>query len=63
MKRNPRKDHQTTIVHFGFSTPEQVKELKELGAIVSANPYYTVHWLTNTVKQVLALNALMRWFV
>ncbi|HIF9381098.1 TPA: amidohydrolase [Photobacterium damselae] len=42
MKRNPRKDHRTTIVHFGFSTPEQVKELKELGAIVSANPYYTV---------------------
>ncbi|MGB1221939.1 MAG: amidohydrolase, partial [Alcanivoracaceae bacterium] len=41
MRRTPRTDHRTTIVHFGFSTPEQVKRIAELGAIVSANPYYT----------------------
>jgi predicted amidohydrolase YtcJ len=38
--RNPRDDHRTTIVHFGFSTPEQVERIARLGAIVSANPYY-----------------------
>tara|TARA_R110000772_G_scaffold268645_1_gene397006 strand:+ start:16025 stop:17749 length:1725 start_codon:yes stop_codon:yes gene_type:complete len=42
MQRNPRQDHRTTIVHFGFSTPTQVKRIAALGAIVSANPYYTV---------------------
>ncbi|MCP4403262.1 MAG: amidohydrolase family protein, partial [bacterium] len=42
MRRNPRHDHRTTAVHFGFSTKEQVIRLKALGAIVSANPYYTV---------------------
>ncbi len=41
-KRHPRKDHRTTIVHFGFSTIAQVKRIARLGAIVSANPYYTV---------------------
>ncbi len=40
MQRNPRDDHRTTIVHFGFSTEEQVKRIRDLGAIVSANPYY-----------------------
>ncbi len=42
MQRKPRKDHRTTIVHFGFATRAQVKRLAKLGAIVSANPYYTV---------------------
>lgn len=42
MKRNPRSDHRTTIVHFGFATEEQVGRIASLGAIVSANPYYTV---------------------
>ena len=42
MQRNPRKDHRTTIVHFGFATPEQVQRIVALDAIVSANPYYTV---------------------
>lgn len=41
MQRMPRDDHRTTIVHFGFSTQEQVKRIAALGAIVSANPYYT----------------------
>jgi predicted amidohydrolase YtcJ len=39
-KRNPRNDHRTTIVHFGFSTTQQVDKIAKLGAIVSANPYY-----------------------
>lgn len=42
MRRMPREDHRTTIVHFGFSTPEQVKQIADLGVIVSANPYYPV---------------------
>jgi predicted amidohydrolase YtcJ len=40
MKRTPRKDHRTVWVHFGFSTPAQVKRWAELGGIVSSNPYY-----------------------
>ena len=40
----PRFDHRFTIEHFGLSTPEQVRRIKELGAIVSANVYY-VHEL------------------
>jgi predicted amidohydrolase YtcJ len=40
LARKPRADHRTTIVHFGFSTEDQVARLAELGAIVSANPYY-----------------------
>jgi hypothetical protein len=42
LARYPRADHRTTIVHFGFSTGEQVQRIARLGAIVSANPYYTV---------------------
>jgi len=40
LKRNPRDDHRTTIVHFGYSRSNQIPRIKELGAIVSANPYY-----------------------
>jgi len=36
----PRSDHRFTVVHFACSTDEQVKRLADLGAIVSANPYY-----------------------
>ena len=36
----PRFKHGYTIEHFGFSTPEQVRRIKELGARVSANVYY-----------------------
>jgi hypothetical protein len=42
MSRNPREDHRTVIVHFGFSRREQVDRIAELGAIVSANPFYTI---------------------
>ena len=41
MKRNPRSDHRTVIVHFGFSRSDQISRIAELGAIVSANPFYT----------------------
>lgn len=40
MIEHPREDHRTTIVHFANSTDEQIQQLKELGAIISANPYY-----------------------
>ena len=36
----PRFDHRFTIEHFGLSTPEQVRRIAELGALVSANVYY-----------------------
>jgi predicted amidohydrolase YtcJ len=39
-ERNPRDDHRTVLVHFGFSSKEQVDRIAGLGAIVSANPYY-----------------------
>jgi predicted amidohydrolase YtcJ len=51
LKRNPREDHRTVIVHFGFSTKEQVQRIKELGIIVSANSYYTVA-LADTYSEV-----------
>ncbi|SHI10264.1 amidohydrolase [Ferrimonas marina] len=41
-QRTPRQDHRTTLVHFGMADQAQVQELKLLGAIVSANPYYPV---------------------
>lgn len=36
----PRFRHGFTIEHFGLSNPEQIKKIAELGARVSANPYY-----------------------
>ena len=42
MRRAPRYDHRTVIVHFAVSRPEQVARIKRLGAIVSGNPYYPV---------------------
>ncbi|PRY19761.1 hypothetical protein CLV78_1184 [Aliiruegeria haliotis] len=40
MRRNPRHDHRTVVVHFAVSGADQVERIKQLGAIVSANPYY-----------------------
>jgi predicted amidohydrolase YtcJ len=37
---NPRKDHRTTVVHFGYSAKDQLQRMKDLGVVVSANPYY-----------------------
>jgi predicted amidohydrolase YtcJ len=42
MRRNPRYDHRTVIVHFAVSQKDQVDRLARLGCIVSGNPYYTV---------------------
>lgn len=36
----PRVNHRFTIEHFGISTPEQVRRIADLGALVSANIYY-----------------------
>lgn len=36
----PRPDHRFTFEHFGYATPEQVKETAKLGALVSLQPYY-----------------------
>ena len=36
----PRFDHRFTIEHFGASNEEQVRRIKALGALVSANVYY-----------------------
>ena len=40
IQRNPRVDHRTTVVHFGYSAFDQIERMKSLGVIVSANPYY-----------------------
>ena len=40
LRRNPRFDHRTNVHHFGFAASDQIKRLKELGAVISANPYY-----------------------
>jgi predicted amidohydrolase YtcJ len=40
LRRNPRYDHRTTVVHFAVSGKDQVDRIKRLGCIVSANPYY-----------------------
>lgn len=40
LRRNPRYDHRTVLVHFAVSAKEQVQRISDLGAIVSGNPYY-----------------------
>jgi predicted amidohydrolase YtcJ len=40
MRRNPRSNHRTTIVHFGYARSDQIPRIRALGGIVSANPYY-----------------------
>lgn len=40
MRRNPRHDHRTVLVHFSVSQPDQIDRIKRLRAIVSGNPYY-----------------------
>ena len=41
MRRRPRNDHRTVIVHFAVAAKDQVDRIKRLGAIVSGNSYYT----------------------
>lgn len=40
IRRNPRFNHRTTIVHFAVSAQDQVARIKQLGCLVSGNPYY-----------------------
>jgi len=40
MRRNPRHDHRTVLVHFSASQKDQIDRIKRLGVIVSGNPYY-----------------------
>ena len=40
MARNPREDHRSVLVHFGFAQPRQIARWIELGGVVSSNPYY-----------------------
>jgi predicted amidohydrolase YtcJ len=40
LRRHPRFDHRTVLVHFAVSAPDHVARIKTLGAIVSGNPYY-----------------------
>ncbi|MEI9419709.1 amidohydrolase [Mesorhizobium sp. Cs1299R1N1] len=40
MSSNPKHDHRTEIVHFGYARPDQVPRIAALGAVIGANPYY-----------------------
>jgi predicted amidohydrolase YtcJ len=46
-EEKPRFNHGFTFEHFGFSTPEQIRRIKALGAQVSANVYY-LHELSDS---------------
>ena len=50
MRRHPRNDHRTVIVHFAVSQKDQVARIQRLGAIVSGNPYYTAALADNYSK-------------
>ena len=39
MRRRPRFDHRTTVMHLGLANDVQIKRLARVGAIVGANPY------------------------
>ncbi len=39
-KNTPRADHRLALEHFAYTTEDQNRQLKALGAVVSANPYY-----------------------
>lgn len=40
LNESPKADHRMTLEHFAYSTEDQTRRLKTLGAAVSANPYY-----------------------
>ncbi len=46
-RENPRADHRFTLEHFAYSTEDQSRQLKALGAQVSANPYY--HYILSDI--------------
>jgi len=39
-QENPRDDHRFTLHHTGYFTAEQARRIAELGALVSAQPFY-----------------------
>ena len=39
-QNTPRADHRLVLEHFAYTTEDQNRQLKALGAVVSANPYY-----------------------
>jgi hypothetical protein len=43
----PRFDHRTVLEHFAFTTEEQSRQMKELGMLVSGNPYY--HYILSDI--------------
>ena len=49
-EEKPRFNHGFTLEHFGFSTPEQIRQIQVLGAQVSANVYY-LHELSDSYTQ------------
>jgi len=61
MRRHPRFDHRTVIVHFAVSRPEQVARIKRLGAIVSGNAYYPIALADNYRSNGLDPSAPTRW--
>lgn len=50
---HPRVDHRFSLEHFAYSTEDQSRQLKALGAVVSANPYY--HYLLSDIYSELWL--------
>lgn len=69
LRESPRPDHRMTLEHFAYSTEDQTRQLKALGALVSANPYYhyilselyAERWLGNDrARQMVRLGSLER---
>ncbi len=65
----PRPDHRFTLEHFAYTTEDQNRQLKALGAVVSANPYYqyilsdlySERWLgPDRARQMVRLGSLER---
>lgn len=52
-KRTPRANHRFTLEHFAYTTEDQNRQLKELGVVVSANPYY--HYILSDIYSELWL--------
>jgi predicted amidohydrolase YtcJ len=50
LQENPRADHRFVVVHFANSNQQQIAKIGKLGAIVSANPYYTTAFADKYVQ-------------
>ncbi len=47
LANKPRVDHRFSLEHFAYTTEDQNRVLKNLGAVVSANPYY--HYILSDI--------------